>query len=161
VKNIVYILLISFSVTVACKEAATVKENKIVVADSSATNIDNRLLDTDSVVLVYYDDPYDADSLRYTRYYKQVSVAGIDSLGALQKQLMATMKKGEKSACRGEGKIWCFSKGKIFQTLYFSTRCDDCCFIYLIRDGNFYYSKLQDEFADWLKQGKERAVAIQ
>ena len=121
--------------------------------EQSAIDLDPRLENADSLVVVFYDDPFSADSLRYTRYYKQVTARPDDSLFA---QLKSSYVKGEKTPCRGEGKIWCFTGGKIFQTLYFSTQCDECCFLYLIKDGNFYFSRTSPAFLGWLTTQKAR-----
>jgi hypothetical protein len=44
--------------------------------------------------------------------------------------------------CRSQGKVWCFSKGEIFQTLYFSDFGGECSFMFFIKNGLFYYSEL-------------------
>jgi hypothetical protein len=125
-------------------------ENKESVIQT-ALDIDERLIKADSLVLVFYKDPYGADSLRYTRFYTQISTTDAEDIELLQKQLAQKTEKQEKyRKCRGEGKIWCYSKGKIFQTLYFSTRCNDCCHVYLIKDGFFYYVPILKSFTSWL-----------
>ncbi len=122
-------------------------------------DVDDRLKQADSLVVVFYNDPYGDDSLRYTRYYKQVSLIESGAIEILQKQLSSPFKLQEKrNACRGEGKIWCFTNGKIFQTLYFSTRCEDCCYLYLIKDGNFYYTRISASFTEWLETNKSAAT---
>jgi len=125
----------------------------------TALDVDARLKQADSLVVVFYNDPYGEDSLRYTRYYKQVSVIDAGTIEILQKQLSSEFNMREKrNACRGEGKIWCFTNGKIFQTLYFSTRCEDCCYLYLIKDGNFYYTRIATSFIEWLESNKPSAT---
>jgi len=142
------VILALFSIS--CNE--TVKRPAEMKAQS-ALDLDPRLKNIDSLVIVYYDDPFGEDSLRYTRYYKQVNAVPGDSLFG---QLKGTHLQGEKKTCRGEGKIWCYKEGKIVQTLYFSTRCEECCFLYLIRDGNFYYSRANPVFLSWLSSQKAR-----
>ena len=118
----------------------------------TAYDLDERLKSADSLVVVFYKDPYGEDSMRYTRYYTQVSITATSGIDQLKKQLSGEFKKQEKRInCRGEGKIWCFTNGKVFQTLYFSTRCEDCCYVYLIKDGNFYYTPISDSFTKWLE----------
>lgn len=125
---------------------------------NSLYEVDTRLKDIDSAVLVFYKDPYGEDSTRYTRYYTQASIRDPLRIPALDEQLNEPSIKEDKRNCRGEGKIWCYSKGKILQTIYFSTRCTDCCFLYLIRDGNFYYSKITPSFTNWLKDQKSKTI---
>ncbi len=142
----------------ACKnneaEKKTIEQQAVTAID-----IDDRLKQADSLVVVFYNDPYGEDSLRYTRYYKQLSLIETGAMEILQKQLSAQFNMQEKrNACRGEGKIWCFTKGKIFQTLYFSTRCEDCCYLYLIKDVNFYYTRINTSFIEWLESIKSSAT---
>ena len=141
----------------SCKQPS--QKNSSVVAVQTGLTLDERLNALDSMVVVFYNDPFGPDSLRYTRFYKQLSLTDTMNIQALKQQLQKTFDgPKERVNCRGEGKIWCFSKGKIFQTLYFSTQCDDCCFIYLIKDGNFYYSKTDEAFMRWLFSIKPMAA---
>ena len=110
-------------------------------------HLDERFKATDSVVFVFYKDPYGKDSLRYTRYYTQISLTEPSVLDLLREQVMQKATRLEKYRnCRGEGKVWCFANGKIFQTIYFSTRCADCCHVFLIKDGFFYYVPILKSF---------------
>lgn len=125
---------------------------------STAFTLDERLKAADSLVLVFYKDPYGSDSLRYTRYYKQTSiVSGFDTLN---QQLSFKHAQEPLRKCRTEGKIWCFTKGKVFQTIYFSTRTPACSFTYLIKDGDFYYAGISQEFITWLTNAKSRAIEL-
>jgi hypothetical protein len=149
--------------TYACEDANSSKKTTIEPNASSsqtftAFNLDERLKEVDSLVLVYYKDPYGKDSLRYTRYYTQISLIG--DFSTLNSQLSSFYLQQDFRKCRTEGKIWCFSKGKVFQTLYFATNCDTCCFTYLIKDGNFYYSALRPGFTDWLTANKSRSKEL-
>ncbi len=126
----------------------------------SALDLDERLHNADSIVLVFYKNPYGEDSLRYTRYYTQVSKTSRGAIDTLLQQLTASLGKQEKRRnCRGDGKIWCFAKGKIFQTVYFSIPCENnCCYLYLIKDGYFYYSAITPSFTNWLLSVKTLAT---
>lgn len=130
----------------------------------SATNgieLDNRLVMADSLVFVFYKDPYGDDSLRYTRYFTQLSSTDTNDISLLKQNLKLPFTKFEKvKNCRSEGKIWCYEKGKIFQTVYFATRCDDCCFIYLIKDGFFFYMQLDTAFSERLSILKPLSKSI-
>ena len=125
------------------------KEENTFITATNCLELDKRLNDMDSLVFVFYKDPYGEDSLRYTRYYTQTPVTDSNDLSLMLKNLGWEYTKFEKvKNCRSEGKIWCYSKGSIFQTVYFSTRCDDCCFLYIIKDGFFFYMKLEKSFSD-------------
>jgi len=156
--NVILFLIDSYVSFCACKNNEA--EKKTVAQQAiTALDVDRRLKQADSLVVVFYNDPYGEDSLRYTRYYKQVSVIDASAIEVIQKQLSSEFKMQEKrNACRGEGKIWCFTNGKIFQTLYFSTRCEDCCYLYLIKDGNFYYTRISSSFIEWLEINKSAAT---
>lgn len=148
------------TVAICCKNPSDTKTKDTIQfkADSTAYSLDQRLKEVDSLVIVFYKDPYGPDSLRYTRYYKQVGVVG--GFEVFKSQLSSFYIKQDLRKCRSEGKIWCFIKGKVFQTIYFSTRCDDCCFTYLIKDGDFYYSTINPAFVEWLAAQQKKAVEL-
>lgn len=147
--------ILSITFLFSCKNKDSHERGKKENVILTAIDLDQRLKGVDSLVVVFYKDPYSEDSLRYTRYYSQTSVTSLKEIDILQKELVQSFAAQEKRRnCRGEGKIWCFTKGKIFQTLYFSTRCDDCCYTYLIKDGIFYYSRISDGMIAWLKDLK-------
>jgi hypothetical protein len=142
-----------------CKNNESMKPAQKDSVSLTAIDLDERLKSADSLVVVFYKDPYGEDSLRYTRYYTQVPVTDPKGIAVLQQELTQPFTRQEKRRnCRGEGKIWCFAKGKIFQTLYFSTRCDNCCYVYLINNGNFYYSRILSSTTSWLETLKPLAT---
>jgi len=116
-------------------------------------DLDERINSTDSVVVVFYDDPYTADSSKYTRFYKQYgTTSGTEIIRPLLNNLELPFTKLEKvKACRSEGKLWLYAKGKIFQTIYFTFTKSSCAFIYLIKDGFFFYMDIQQSFSDQLR----------
>lgn len=122
---------------------------------TTATNLielDNRFVTADSLVVVFYKDPYGKDSLRYTRFYTQYTTVDKNDIEIVLTNLKEPFTKTEKvRKCRSEGKIWCYRKGAIFQTLYFASFNNDCNFIYTIKDGYFFYEQLNDELALRLK----------
>lgn len=133
----------------SCDTTTAGKETKPLPTKAAVTafELDARLLKTDSVVFVYYDDPYGIDSLRYTRYYSQASTTDTAIIAGLVRNLKATAGKEEQMRhCRSEGKVFCYSQGKVFQTIYFSTKRQDCCHLYLINNGFFYYTPLSADF---------------
>ena len=158
------ILFSSIFIFFGCAERKN-KDNaqKIVVNNtpkaSSIVEIDDRLNNIDSVVYVFYKDPHGIDSLRYTRFYTQYSDADSNNIHFLKQQLIGTVEKLEKiKACRSEGKIWCFSKQNIIQTIYFSSFNKDCNFLYIIKDGMFYYTNLENTYIEKILSIKAKAT---
>lgn len=135
------------------KKAAPTKEAII-----NGISLDQRLEATDSMVIVFYKDPYGSDSIRYTRYYTQITTTNTKDIAAMLEQAKLPLQQEEqRDECRNEGKIWCFTDGRVFQTLYFSTRCDKCCHLLLLKDGNFYYGELGSNFTNWLAMIKPQS----
>jgi hypothetical protein len=102
------------------------------------------LRDTDSIQVLYYDDP-DGDSLRYSRYFRYAVTADT----AMISQLLSGFEKPYNESlaprvCRSEGKMFLFANEKELKTVYFSTRCDSCCYLYFIKDGKFLYYDLNE-----------------
>jgi hypothetical protein len=159
-----YLLVLIILAAIACRQPGAgkpgAKNEKSNAASVTAFDLDERFNQADSIVVVFYKDPYGPDSLRYTRYYTQAALTDDASIEHLKKQLREQYVQEEKRKCRGEGKIWCFSKGKVFQTVYFSTKCKDCCYLYLINNGNFYYSQITTAFTEWLGKIKPSAVEV-
>jgi len=158
--NICWIIIIIFAtVTGGCANSSSETKKEGTSTLQTGFELDARFHVTDSLVVVFYKDPYGADSLRYTRYYTQLDTRDVNDVQVFQQQVKTSFKKEEiRKHCRGEGKIWCYSQGRVFQTLYFSTRCPDCCYVMLIREGNFYYGAISDDFDNWLKQLKPRSI---
>ena len=126
------------------KDASNQFENTVLnAAERSIMQLDERLKNADSLVLVFYKDPHGADSLRYTRYYSEFHSTDTALIGLVKNSLQDTVQRVEKvKPCRSEGKIWCFDQGNIFQTIYFSSHSDACNFVYIIKNGQFYYSDM-------------------
>ena len=115
---------------------------------SAILQLDERLKDTDSMVFVFYKDPHGKDSLRYTRYYSEYHSTDTGIIYLLKDNLKDSTQRLEKiKNCRSEGKIWCFTKGEVFQTIYFSAHNNNCSFVYIIKNGQFYYSDINDKLA--------------
>ena len=162
-KNLIFICLLVILGCISCNAPA--KKTEPVNPFLTATNgmeLDKRFLTADSLVFVFYKDPYGGDSLRYTRYYSQVSTIDTNDIALLRQNLTKAFAKFEKvKKCRSEGKIWCYSKGNIFQTVSFATRCNDCCFVYFIKDGFFFYTALDTVLADRLSALKPLSKNIE
>jgi len=113
--------------------------------------LDERLNEADSLVFVFYKDPHGKDSLRYTRYYSQFHSTDTGIIHLLKDNLKDSTQRLEKiKNCRSEGKIWCFTKGNVFQTIYFSAHNQQCSFVYIIKNGQFYYSDMSKNLANKL-----------
>jgi hypothetical protein len=150
-----FILLIAF--VCACQNQTG--SNQIDTLPQLASEVDMRWHGIDSMVIVFYDDPYGSDSLRYTRFYTQWSTQREDYIQSLQTQLSEKYeRKFKRDSCRGEGKIWCFRMGKIQQTLYFNVGGQlPCPYVYWIKDGQFYYYKPLPHFSELLQLAKPLA----
>lgn len=120
--------------------------------------LDERLNDADSLVFVFYKDPHGKDSLRYTRYYSEYHSTDTGIIHLVKDNLKDSTQRLEKiKNCRSEGKIWCFAKGNVFQTIYFSAFNKDCSFVYIIKNGQFYYSDISLNLAKKLRNLKPLA----
>jgi hypothetical protein len=113
------------------------------------------LRQADSLQILYYDDP-DGDSLRYTRFYQYVTTKDRQTIDELLASLDQPVEKHQENRkCRSEGKIYLFNKeANPIKTVYFSTRCDTCCYLYYIVEGHFYYTPVSEAFKNRLKVNK-------
>jgi hypothetical protein len=151
-----------FLVIVACKNSTKKQTGTPPASDSSSLPAVQSGLDAapllrqaDSLQILYYDDP-DGDSVRYTRFFQYTTTKDPQTI----KELLASLdqpveKRNEIKNCRSEGKIYVFDKRQEpIKTIYFSTRCDTCCYLYYIKEGNFYYSALSENCKVRLKENK-------
>lgn len=151
-------LLLAFNFLVACGDANKPDgEQPVDLSKQEFTGVtlDERLPAADSLVVVFYKDPYGEDSLRYTRYYTQVPVTHDSAIAVLLRNLEGRfLYEPERRKCRGEGKIWVYREKQVFQTLYFSSAEGECHYLYLLKNGNFYYTRLNQSLEQQLKQWK-------
>ncbi|MCY7291891.1 MAG: hypothetical protein LH615_06880 [Ferruginibacter sp.] len=144
------------------KTAETTLDNSTAIELSkhaSIIEIDNRLQGMDSLVFVFYKDPLGKDSLRYTRFYTQYVTTQSSDVDILKMQIALPTDRFEKvKKCRSEGKVWCFNKGKIFQTLYFSDFGGNCSFMFVIKNGQFFYAALDDDFKKRIHEYKTLSI---
>jgi hypothetical protein len=128
----------------ACQQTASPPATTAAVPDvqlvTQAAQLVPALATTDSVLFIFYNNPYKGDAERYTRYYKQVG-SRADSALQLVKQALAIpfVRQDTLRSCRSEGKIFCFAAGRPVQTLYFSRQSEACTHLYLIHEGRYYY----------------------
>ncbi len=160
-KNIVLIFFVAncfFSCSAGNEKKQALQTNQVPAAPYSGIDLDSRLVNADSLVFVFYDNPFTDDSLRYTRYYKLYSSTDSSGIKSFLSALALPFTKLEKvKPCRSEGKVWVFKKGRVFQTIYFAWSKNDCAFVYLIKDGFFYYMDIQQPFINTLLKAKTLA----
>ncbi|MGN6493788.1 MAG: hypothetical protein ACTHLE_17425 [Agriterribacter sp.] len=148
-------------IMMACNAGGDEKKNSAdSTASSSTAGLHALRGKIDSVQVIYYDDP-DGDSLRYTRYFTYSTTADsalISGIVSDIRQITDTL-TGPRQ-CRSEGKMYVFAgkPDEPVKTLYFSTRCDTCCYLYYIQNGMFYYSGISESSAQKIKQLKASAV---
>jgi len=143
------IFLVSLIVAVSvsgCQPAASPKEQLATVADSitlitTGTTLEPRFKEMDSVSVLFYNDPFGADSDRYTRYYKTFTSNSDSLIDLLQANMAEPFTEDSLRNCRSEGKMYCFGKGKVIQTVYFNTKQDGCIQLYFIHTARYYYFK--------------------
>ena len=160
------ILCFASAFLLSCNQADSKKVNesspltvKNVEENLSILQLDERLIEADSLVFVFYKDPQGKDSLRYTRFYKQYATVDSSLVNFVKSNLKEPTTRLERiKKCLSEGKIWCFRKGEIFQTVYFSSFSDECSFLYIIKNGQFYYAGISNEMSKKLKELQAKAL---
>lgn len=113
----------------------------------------------DSVQALFYKDP-DGDPRRYTRFFTVASVTDSSLVQPVLRSLEQSFQEyASVKDCRSEGKLYLFKKGmeNPLQTIYFSSRCDTCCYVYYIRNGRFYYMPFTPELGSTLKNIRKAA----
>ena len=125
---------------------------------SIATSI---LKDIDSLQILYYDDP-NGDSLRYSRFYRFISLSDSITINQLQKNLSQPFETlpGKKD-CRSDGKIYAYGQSEVVKTIYFNTTKSNCKYLYYIQNGSFIYFKLDEALKVILINYKKNAIAPQ
>lgn len=111
----------------------------------------------DSLLFMFYHDPYGKDSTRYTRYYRQIGSADSSVTSVLMDILATPFREDSLRACRSEGKLYCFAKGRPVQTIYFSRQNDQCLHLYFIHEARYYYFKPNNAWYALLDSMKPKA----
>lgn len=106
---------------------------------------------TDSVQVIYYDT---LDQDQYFTYFTSTD----DSIIAPVVKDASAMAI-DTTNCPKEGKIYCFVKGKIYTTIYFSTGKENCSphFRY-IRDAQLYCFAMSERSREMLTSKRSRAL---
>ena len=92
------------------------------------------MAETDSLELIFFRTP---DSPRYFTY---IPTTDKELINALVKDVSS--KQQPENPCMKEGKIYCFKKGEIFNTIFFAYTDPDCRLLRYIKNGKLYYFPL-------------------
>ncbi len=126
-----------------------------IVLHNKGTDAEPGLKNADSMQVLYFNDP-DADSMRYTRFFRFTTIVDSASLNVIVLNLDKPFTEfSAPKKCRSEGKMYFFGNQKEIKTIYFSTRCDTCCYLYFIKDGKYLYFNLTDTVNLKLKEWKK------
>ena len=161
-----FILILCLNVLISCSDNPNRQAEVPAKTDSSVSDnyirsqgldIEPALKNTDSLQILFYDNP-DGDSLRYTRFYQYATSKDSILINAVLADLNQPFEqRSEVKKCRSEGKMYMYGGANPLKTIYFSTRCDSCCYFYFIKEGNFLYFPLSDKMSANLKEIKATA----
>lgn len=137
-------MLLALTVLAACRQTAAPALTDAAAPDvqpiTQAARLVPALTTIDSALFIFYNQPYDGDAERYTRFYKQVGSRADSALQIVKQTLgIPFVMQDSLRNCRSEGKIYCFAAGRPVQTLYFSRQSEVCTHLYLIHEGRYYY----------------------
>ncbi len=133
------------------------QDKEILFGDS--LNAEPQLLKTDSLQILYYNDPM-GDSLRYSRFYTYTSLSDTNTIHTMLLNLSKEfIQLSQKKNCRSQGKIYCYAGREVIKTIYFSMGTNDCSYLYYIKNGAFNYFGLDKEMKLLLLNSKLNAVA--
>lgn len=111
----------------------------------------------DSVELLYYRKPF-TDKERYTRFFSNLVTRDTGFISSLQSLLrMPGVKEDSLRNCMSEGKINIPLKGDAYQVVYFSREAAPCNYLYVIRNGQFYYYVMDRSLQDKLNELEKSA----
>lgn len=109
--------------------------------------------------IIFYNKPF-TDSIRYTRFYRFTTTSDSSVVGSLDRALHTHYEKlGQTKKCTSEGKIIMNLGAEEFRVAYFSRMNTDCFYVYLIKNGEFYYFTMTTELTKHLDRLERSAVA--
>jgi hypothetical protein len=118
--------------------------------------------DMDSISISLYKNPFTDDKEMYTRFYTQLNTTDSSVIAIVKNTLGQNFQKQDTlRVCRSEGKIHCFDKGKIFQTIFFASQPAGCSHAYIIREGFYYYVPLDSAWASAIPAWKQNAAEVE
>ena len=152
------VVMINSCISTGNKDAEPTTGNKLdSVVFNTGIDIIPDIRNMDSLQILFYDNP-DSDSLRYDRYFTYVSLNDTSFINTLLENLAKPFQQYDAvKKCRSEGKMYIYSNGRPINTVYFSTRCDKCCYLYYIHHGRFYYIEITNEIIQELKRHRQNA----
>lgn len=154
-------LLVTIGLLYACEtkqpatSTVTAKDSTVLITTGLALEPD--LAEADSISVLFYKRPFTDDKEQYTRFYTSYQ-SGSDTVIALLRANMAQpFTEDSLRDCRSEGKMFVFSKGKVAQTIYFTTQSAQCTHLYFINTGRYYYFPYQEALQKRLQVLKKLA----
>jgi uncharacterized ParB-like nuclease family protein len=118
------IVMIAILFVIACKNESNV----------SGSDLMPEMAETDSLELLFFRSP---DSPRYFSY---LPTTDKELINALVKDVSGKIQP--ENQCMKEGKIYCFKKGEIFNTIFFAYTDPGCNVLRYIKNGKLYYFPL-------------------
>lgn len=104
------------------------------------------MVQTDSVQIIYFKSPDEP------RFFTYTSVNDKSFISSLVNDVMGETQS--ENPCVKEGKIYCYKKGEIFNTIFFAYRDNECTFLRYIKNGNLYYFEMSKEVKEYLQRNK-------
>lgn len=106
----------------------------------------------DSIEVIYYKKPF-TDKERYTRFFSNLVTRDTGLIGTLMSVLaLPGVREDSIRTCMSEGKINIPLKGDAYQVVYFSRETSPCNYLYIIRNGQFFYYTLDATIMEKLNQ---------
>ncbi len=113
------------------------------------------LMEADSAEFLFYDDSVE-DSLRYARYYQFMSTSDSAVLAMIRSHWKQKPAGTDTlRACRSQGKIQLLGNGEPVKTIYYADEGGTCTYLYIIKDGRFYYMEMGDSLKVYLKETRK------
>ena len=140
-RSIIFVFIAAFIGVTACSEKKQV----------TGLDLYPEMQETDSLDLIFFKSP---DNQRFFTYTTSTDKGLINALvsdvsGPVQPE----------NPCLKEGKIYCYKKGEIFNTIYFAYLDNNCRFLRYIKNGNLYYfpisETVQEKLAGYKTIAKE------
>lgn len=125
-------------------------KNTVAVGDQPA--VVSVPLRPDSIEVIYYKKPF-TDKERYTRFFSNLVTRDTGLIGTLINVLaLPGVREDSIRSCMSEGKINIPLKGDAYQVVYFSREANPCNYLYVIRNGHFFYYTLDGTILEKLNQ---------
>jgi len=119
----------------------TAKDSTVLI--TTGITLEPGLATADSISILFYKHPFTDDKEQYTRFYTSFQTTTDTVLALLKENMTLPFTEDSLRDCRSEGKMFVFSKGKVAQTIYFTTQSAQCTHLYFINTGRYYYFPFQ------------------